>query len=105
MGILSSLMKGRPRIYPQAAIEIHNAFQAFSGTAYSNATFRAAVDAVSRHAGKLTAHSGDKGLETLLSAAPNPYMGGYDLLYKTATAYCSRTTTARASRSREAPKR
>ena len=85
MSILSSLFRQKQKP-PQAVIEINNTFSSFSGTAYGNAAFRAAVDAISRHAAKLQAHSNDSGLETLLNTAPNAYMSGYDLLYKTAAA-------------------
>lgn len=68
-------------------MEISNTFAAFSDSAYGNATFRAAVDAIARHAAKLQAHCPGVGVEALLNAAPNPYMSGYDLLYKTSTAY------------------
>ena len=72
---------------PQAFIEINSAFNSFSGTGYNSAAFRAAVDAIGRHTAKLQAHSADTRLETLLTQAPNAYMSGYDLLYKTAAAY------------------
>lgn len=73
---------------PQSiSLEVQNSFTAFSGTAYSSAAFRSAVDAIARHAAKLQAHSGNSGIEPLLQTSPNPYMSGYDLLYKTATAY------------------
>lgn len=73
---------------PQSiSLEVQNSFTAFSGTAYSSAAFRSAVDAIARHAAKLQAHSGNSSIESLLQASPNPYMSGYDLLYKTATAY------------------
>ena len=73
---------------PQSiSLEVQNSFTAFSGTAYGSAVFRAAVDAIARHAAKLQAHSDPAGVEGLLQASPNPYMSGYDLLYKTATAY------------------
>ena len=85
MSILSRLFGRQEK--PQAFIEINNTFSAFSGTGYNSAAFRAAVDAIGRHVGKLAAHSDDKGLETLLASAPNAYMSGYDLLYKTAAAY------------------
>lgn len=86
MGIISNLFK--PKTHEQrAVIELNSTFAAFSGTAYNSATFRAAVDAISRHAAKLQAHSDDKRLETLLQATPNPYMSGYDLLYKAAANY------------------
>lgn len=87
MGILSSLFRAKPR-GQQAVIEINsNTFSSFSGTAYGNAAFRAAVDAISRHAAKLQAHSADPALDALFQNAPNPYMSAYDLLYKTAAAY------------------
>ena len=86
MNILDRLFrKNRPQA--QAVIEIENQYTAFSGTAYGNAAFRAAVDAIGRHTAKLQAHGADKQLETLLNEAPNAYMSGYDLLYKTAAAY------------------
>ena len=85
MSILSRLFAKQEK--PQAYVTIENTFSSFSGTAYSNAAFRAAVDAIGRHTAKLQAHSGDRGLETLLNEAPNAYMSGYDLLYKTAAAY------------------
>ena len=86
MGILSNLF--RPREKPQAFIEITNNFSNFSGTAYGNAAFRAAVDAIGRHAAKLQAHcSSAPALEKLLNTSPNPYMTGYDMLYKTTAAY------------------
>lgn len=86
MSILSSLFRQKAK-QPQAVIEINNTFSSFSGTAYGNAAFRAAVDAIGRHTAKLQAHSGDRQLETLLNNAPNAYMSGYDLIYKTAAAY------------------
>ena len=86
MSILSSLFRPK-QTPPQAVIEINNTFSSFSGTAYGNAAFRAAVDAIGRHTAKLQAHSDDSGLENLLNTAPNAYMSGYDLLYKTAAAY------------------
>jgi len=86
MSIFDRLLKRKPT-QAQAVIEIENQYTAFSGTAYGNAAFRAAVDAIGRHTAKLQAHSDDSRLETLLNEAPNAYMSGYDLLYKTAAAY------------------
>lgn len=91
MGLFTNLFRQKPR--EQAVIEISNTFAGFSGTAYSNATFRAAVDAISRHTAKLQAHSTDTELETLLNNAPNAYMSGYDLLYKAAAAYFTNNNT------------
>lgn len=85
MSILARLFGRQAK--PQAFIEINNTFNSFSGTGYNSAAFRAAVDAIARHTAKLQAHSADSGLETLLTQAPNAYMSGYDLLYKTAAAY------------------
>ena len=86
MSIFDRLIKRKPA-QAQAVIEIENQYTAFSGTAYGNAAFRAAVDAIGRHTAKLQAHSDDSRLESLLNEAPNAYMSGYDLLYKTAAAY------------------
>ena len=84
MSIFDRLLKRKPA---QAVIEIDPGYTAFTGTAYGNAAFRAAVDAIGRHMAKLQAHSGDRRLETLLNEAPNAYMTGFDLMYKTAAAY------------------
>ena len=86
MSILSKLFK--PKADPPGVmLEIQSGFTVFSGTAYGNAQFRAAVDATARHTAKLKAHAGGGNLETLLQTAPNPYISAYDLIYKTATAY------------------
>ena len=69
------------------SLEIQSGFTAFSGGAYQNASYRAAVDAISRHVAKLRGLTAQPGLEALLQTAPNPYLTAYDLLYKTATAY------------------
>ncbi len=86
MSILDRLLK-RKTTQAQAVIEIENEYTAFTGTAYGSAAFRAAVDAIGRHTAKLQAHSGDSRLEALLNEAPNAYMSGFDLMYKTAAAY------------------
>ncbi len=85
MGILSNLFK--PKKQEQAIIEINNTFSSFGGTAYNSAAFRAAVDAIAKHTAKLQAHCTDSNLESRMNTAPNGYMSGYDLLYKTAAAY------------------
>ncbi|MGI6034037.1 MAG: phage portal protein, partial [Coriobacteriales bacterium] len=85
MSIFSKLF--RRKAPPRAVLEIDNEFTAFSGTAYGNAAFRSAVDAIARHAAKLQAHCKDSRLETVLQKTPNSYMSAYDLLYKTAAAY------------------
>lgn len=87
MNLFSRLFK-RKTAKQGISLEIQNGFTAFSGTAYGNATFRAAVDAIARHTAKLTAHAKQNiSIESLLQSTPNPYMTAYDLLYKTATAY------------------
>ena len=73
----------------QATIEIRSGFTAFSGTAYSNAQFRAAVDAIARHSAKLKGQIANPRLAHLLAVEPNAYMTAYDLLYKTASQYYS----------------
>ena len=84
MSILSKLFGRQEK---QAYLTIENTFSSFSGTAYGSAAFRSAVDAIGRHMAKLQAHSDNRTLESLLASAPNAYMSGYDLLYKTAAAY------------------
>jgi len=87
MNALQKLFR-RKEPEPQGiTLEIQSGFTAFGGTAYGNAAFRSAVDAIARHAAKLKAHAQDSGIENLLSCSPNPYMTAYELLYKTATAY------------------
>lgn len=85
MGLFEKLFKRKPA-KQEAYIEIQNEYRAFSGTAYGSAAFRAAVDAVARHAAKLVPHSESGQMEQALNR-PNPYMSLYDLLYKTAAAY------------------
>lgn len=87
MNPLQKIFK-RKEPQPQGiTLEIQSGFTAFSGTAYGNAAFRGAVDAIARHTAKLKSHAADRKTEHLLTEAPNPYMTAYDLLYKTATAY------------------
>ena len=51
MNPLSRLFKrASPVNSPGVVLEMQGGLTAFSGTAYSNATFRAAVDAIARHA-------------------------------------------------------
>jgi HK97 family phage portal protein len=83
---LLSLFKRGPK-QQAAVIEIQNSFTAFSGGAFNSPVFRAAVDAVARHAAKLCGHSDDKSLETLLTASPNPYMSAFDMLYRVTASY------------------
>lgn len=88
MNPLSRLFKRNPTANARGVmLEIQSGFTAFSGTAYGNAAYRAAVDAIARHAAKLKAHADSAAVDKLLTESPNAYMTAYDLLYKTATAY------------------
>lgn len=68
----------------------------FTGDAYSNDIYRAAVDSIARHIAKLSGkhvvnnakdESKNSKINRLLQDRPNPYMSGYDFLYKIATQY------------------
>ena len=68
----------------------------FNGDAYSSDIYRSAVDAVARHIAKLSGkhvvdnakdESKNSKLNRILQDRPNPYMSGYDFLYKIATQY------------------
>ncbi|MFH4877363.1 phage portal protein [Staphylococcus cohnii] len=68
----------------------------FTGQAYDNDIYRSAVDAIARHVAKLSGkHVVDNTseqnnyskLNRILQQRPNPYMSGYDFLYKIATQY------------------
>lgn len=73
-------------------------FSPFSGNAYENDIYRAAVDAIARNVAKLKgAHvvtmpgqqrkDGDASLNRILQVRPNPYMTAYDVIYKLTTHY------------------
>lgn len=71
-------------------------FSSFTGDAYSNDIYRSAVDSIARHIAKLSGkHVVDNAseqnnyskLNRILQHRPNPYMSGYDFLYKIATQY------------------
>lgn len=68
----------------------------FNGDAYSSDIYRSAVDAIARHIAKLSGkhvvdnakdESKNSKLNRILQDRPNPYMSGYDFLYKIATQY------------------
>ncbi|NHM77914.1 phage portal protein [Staphylococcus sp. 11511212] len=66
----------------------------FSGDAYSNDVYRSAVDTIARHIAKLsgkhvnnTKDFNNYKINRILQNRPNPYMSGYDFLYKVATQY------------------
>ncbi|KTW21955.1 portal protein [Staphylococcus xylosus] len=71
-------------------------FSSFSGDAYQNDIYRSAVDSIARHIAKLSGqHVVDNAkeenkvskLNRIIQDRPNPYMSGYDFLYKVATQY------------------
>lgn len=71
-------------------------FSSFTGDAYSSDIYRSAVDSIARHIAKLSGkHVVDNSseqnnyskLNRILQHRPNPYMSGYDFLYKVATQY------------------
>ncbi|HEI3024301.1 TPA: phage portal protein [Staphylococcus aureus] len=71
-------------------------FSSFSGDAYQNDIYRSAVDSIARHIAKLSGkHVIDNAkeeskvskLNRIIQDRPNPYMSGYDFLYKVATQY------------------
>lgn len=69
----------------------------FSGNAYENDVYRAAIDAIARNAAKLKGKHiiyskldsqrthGEERLNRVLDTRPNPYMTSYDLIYKLVT--------------------
>ncbi|WP_232332002.1 phage portal protein [Staphylococcus felis] len=67
----------------------------FNGDAWSNEIYRSAVDTIARHIAKLSGKHVVNGLKEdnyskinrILRNRPNPYMSGYDFLYKIATHY------------------
>lgn len=67
----------------------------FNGNAWSNEIYRSAVDAIARHIAKLSGKHVVNGaqednyskINRILRNRPNPYMSGYDFLYKVATQY------------------
>ncbi len=73
-------------------------FTPWSGDAYSNDIYRAAVDAISRNAAKLKGshvityadhkeQPKNSKINRLLQVQPNPYMSAFDMLYKMVTHY------------------
>lgn len=101
MTILDKIFKKREKTVATAVQIINDSttlFTAFGGDAYSNDIYRGAVDAIARNIGKLKGGhviryadhdkvEGDCKLNRLLQVRPNPYMSGYDFLYKFATHY------------------
>ncbi len=99
MSIFSKLFKSKqpPQSVPAVLTGATAYFTPFGGNAYESDVYRAAVDAIARHAAKLhgshiiRAHGGrqpgNDDLNHLLSCRSNPYMSAYDALYKTVTHY------------------
>ncbi|WP_199181666.1 phage portal protein [Staphylococcus simulans] len=71
------------------------ALGSFNGDAWSNEIYRSAVDTIARHIAKLSGKHVANGMRDdnyskinrILRHRPNPYMSGYDFLYKLATHY------------------
>jgi HK97 family phage portal protein len=100
MGLFERIFRKQSRSSSASALlnEMAGSFTSYSGDAYANDTFRAAVDAIARNCGKLKGshvikyedHSkmaGDCKLNRLLQIRPNAYMTAYDFLYKFITHY------------------
>lgn len=73
-----------------------SSFSQFTGDAYQNDVYRSAVDSIARHIAKLSgkhvidnANEPDRfsKINRIIQDRPNPYMNGYDFLYKVATQY------------------
>lgn len=74
----------------------YKSFSQFTGDAYQNDIYRSAVDSIARHIAKLSGKHVinnskqpdiNSKINRLLQDRPNPYMSGYDFLYKLATQY------------------
>ncbi|MDT0696044.1 phage portal protein [Mammaliicoccus sciuri] len=74
----------------------YKSFSQFTGDAYQNDIYRSAVDSIARHIAKLSGkhiinnskqNDSNSKINRLLQDRPNPYMSGYDFLYKVATQY------------------
>lgn len=74
----------------------YKSFSQFTGDAYQNDIYRSAVDSIARHIAKLSGkhiinnskqNDSNSKINRLIQDRPNPYMSGYDFLYKVATQY------------------
>ncbi|PTI88636.1 phage portal protein [Mammaliicoccus vitulinus] len=74
----------------------YKSFSQFTGDAYQNDIYRSAVDSIARHIAKLSGKHVinnskqpdiNSKINRLLQDRPNPFMSGYDFLYKVATQY------------------
>ena len=102
MNIFQRIFKGRRDPGQTARVELlsggASTFTPWGGDAYANDIYRGAVDAIARNAAKLKGShmircgdqvkvEGSGKLNRLLQVSPNPYMSGFDLLYKLVTHY------------------
>lgn len=102
MNIFQKIFKGRAAPEPAQRAEILSGsaatFTPWGGDAYANDIYRGAVDAIARNAAKLKGShviscgdhnkvEGNCKLNRLLQVSPNPYMSGFDMLYKLVTHY------------------
>ncbi|WP_301420245.1 phage portal protein [Mammaliicoccus lentus] len=74
----------------------YKSFSQFTGDAYQNDIYRSAVDSIARHIAKLSGKhiinnskqtDSNSRINRLIQDRPNPFMSGYDFLYKIATQY------------------
>lgn len=101
MNFFSKFFKREPpkeKSMIQAVNVVGGSFTNWSGSAYENDIYRAAVDAIARNAAKLkgvhvVTYSGqktpsnDRRIQKLLQVSPNEHMSAFDFLYKMASQY------------------
>lgn len=101
MNFIGKLFKKNKSPTNTKQVEIMNGnpaiFTPFSGNAYENDIYRAAIDAIARNAAKLKPvhvitiegkrKDGSNLLNRILQVRPNPYMTAYDMIYKLVTHY------------------
>lgn len=101
MGLLELFKKPKPPEAAPAAPQTElitdiGGFSPWSGDAYSNDIYRAAIDAIAKNVAKVKGShvitygdhnkvEGDCKINRLLQIQPNPYMSAYDLWYKMTT--------------------
>ncbi|MDR1703177.1 MAG: phage portal protein [Clostridiales bacterium] len=97
--IFTKLFKTKREPVTQTAILTSGGayFTPFSGDAYANDIYRAAVDAIARNAAKLKGThvikndtgrtEGDRPLNRLLQTRPNPYTSAFDMVYRMVAHY------------------
>lgn len=103
ISIFGRIFKGKPQKRTNnSEIDIMSGqtvtFTAWNGDAYSNDIYRGAVDAIARNTAKLkgshVVHYSERNdimkngrITRILQVQPNPYMSGFDMLYKLTTHY------------------